>query len=223
MLRRDDYLKQNVLVGPVLLGFRKYQTRLLQTSWAALFGVTIVTLAPGAALAVSSEVRSACKSDYYAYCSKYSVGTPELKQCMRGVGEGLSAPCLVALVNAGEITKADIDKFHAKQAGASAATAKKPDAANGAPAKKHVAAANTDGKAPKSAKGKTAATEKKSAGLAKGGKKGKIAKGSEPKPGLKKLAKAEPGKTAKGKAEKPVSKLKKKPAKSASAKTGKKG
>lgn len=52
--------------------------------------------------AVNDQVRQACKADYYQHCSQFSVGTEELRQCMRKVGEGLSSPCLVALVQAGD-------------------------------------------------------------------------------------------------------------------------
>jgi hypothetical protein len=69
------------------------------------------------ALAVTDQVRQACKADYYQHCSQFSVGTEELRQCMRKVGEGLSSPCLVALVQAGEITKADVERHNAQKAG----------------------------------------------------------------------------------------------------------
>lgn len=68
--------------------------------------------------AVNDQVRQACKADYYQHCSQFSVGTEELRQCMRKVGEGLSSPCLVALVQAGEITKADVERHNAQKAGA---------------------------------------------------------------------------------------------------------
>jgi len=74
-------------------------------------------LSSAGAYAVSDNVRQACKDDYYQHCSQFSVGTEELRQCMRKVGEGLSAPCLVALVQAGEITQADVERHNAAKAG----------------------------------------------------------------------------------------------------------
>jgi hypothetical protein len=71
--------------------------------------------------AVSDNVRQACRDDYYRHCSQYSVGTEELRQCMRKVGEGLSAPCLVALVQEGEITKEDVERHNAAKGGKSSA------------------------------------------------------------------------------------------------------
>ena len=69
------------------------------------------------AYAVSDNVRQACRDDYYQHCSQYSVGTEELRQCMRKVGEGLSTPCLVALVQEGEITKEDVQRHNAAKGG----------------------------------------------------------------------------------------------------------
>ncbi len=70
-------------------------------------------LSGGAAYAVSDNVKHACRDDYFQHCSQYAVGSDELRQCMRKVGEDLSTPCLVALVQEGEITKADVDRHNA--------------------------------------------------------------------------------------------------------------
>ncbi len=66
--------------------------------------------------AVSEDVKKACKSDYFRHCASHEVGSPELRQCMRTVGENLSTPCLVALVKAGEITKEDVERHNAAKA-----------------------------------------------------------------------------------------------------------
>jgi len=63
--------------------------------------------------AVSQDVKSACKGDYFRHCANHEVGSESLRQCMRGVGENLSTPCLVALVKAGEITKEDVERHNA--------------------------------------------------------------------------------------------------------------
>lgn len=83
----------------------------------AAIALAVVFIPAFSAHAVDARVRQACKADYYQYCSQFSVGTDELRQCMRKVGEGLSAPCLVALVEAGEITKADVERHNAKKKG----------------------------------------------------------------------------------------------------------
>jgi hypothetical protein len=55
--------------------------------------------------AVSSAVKSACASDYFAHCSQHSPDSPGVRQCMRKVGLGLSKGCLGALVAAGQAPK----------------------------------------------------------------------------------------------------------------------
>lgn len=69
---------------------------------------------PGNAFAVSEAVKIACKPDYVAYCNKMVVGSPELRACMKTNALKLSKPCLQALVDNKEVTKADVDDYLAK-------------------------------------------------------------------------------------------------------------
>ncbi|HPG89876.1 MAG TPA: hypothetical protein PLD46_09495 [Hyphomicrobium sp.] len=66
--------------------------------------------APSEANAVSLRVKLACASDYYKHCSAYSPGSSEVRQCMRAIGAGLSRGCVDALVSAGEVSKAEVDR-----------------------------------------------------------------------------------------------------------------
>ena len=68
----------------------------------------------GNAFAVSEAVKIACKPDYIAYCNKMVVGSPELRACMKTNALKLSKPCLQALVDNKEVTKADVDDYLAK-------------------------------------------------------------------------------------------------------------
>ena len=137
------------------------------------------------AQAYSSRVTDACKTDYYQHCSQFSVGTEELRQCMRKVGEGLSTPCLVALVQEGEITKAEVDNFNArhKEGGDAAAskTAKVVPVSND-PSTEHAAlGASDDSKTKKKKAGKltkAVGASKLATKTSKAGKTTKIA-GSE--------------------------------------------
>lgn len=95
--------------------------------------LSAAVLGPQVAHAVSADVKSACKSDYFQHCSGYAIDSQELRQCMRKIGENLSTPCLVALVKAGEVTKEDIARYKAGQAAGSAKSAAGTAAA--APAK----------------------------------------------------------------------------------------
>jgi hypothetical protein len=142
---------------------------------------------------VTEHVRDACKADYYQHCSQFSVGTDELRQCMRKVGEGLSTPCLVALVEAGEITQADIDRHNAQKGAGTAADPpgavkmpKKPGDLKNADTKhdkKNVAGAANDGK--KAAKGQAVDAKGKTAKTAKASKNSKSGKSKLSKSGPK--------------------------------------
>lgn len=60
------------------------------------------------ALAVSLSVQLACATDYYAHCSAYSPDSPQVRSCMRAVGNGLSKRCVNALVAAGEVSATEV-------------------------------------------------------------------------------------------------------------------
>lgn len=74
---------------------------------AALASVAAVS---SSASAVSGNVRQACMSDYFAYCSAHAVGSPSLRSCMRSNGPKLSSRCLNALISAGEVSQAAVAK-----------------------------------------------------------------------------------------------------------------
>ena len=72
------------------------------------------------ASATSLRVKLACATDYYAHCTAYSPDSPEVRQCMRAVGSGLSRGCVDALVAAGEVSAAEVSKRRAASKSASA-------------------------------------------------------------------------------------------------------
>lgn len=74
------------------------------------------------AFAVSSAVRVACMSDYFAYCSRHEVGSSGLRQCMRSAGSKLSKRCINALVSAGEVSKTEVARRAAERKGIAAKT-----------------------------------------------------------------------------------------------------
>jgi hypothetical protein len=112
------------------------RARLLRGGIAGIAAYSVACLSTTFAYAVSDNVKHACRDDYFQHCSQYAVGSEELRQCMRKVGEDLSTPCLVALVQEGEITKADVDRHNAAKAGG----AKSADSKKNAP---QVASENT--------------------------------------------------------------------------------
>ena len=65
------------------------------------------------ASASSLAVQLACASDYYAYCSKHDPDGPGVRACMNANGAKLSNRCVNALVSAGEISKAEVERREA--------------------------------------------------------------------------------------------------------------
>lgn len=66
------------------------------------------------ASAVSLSVQLACATDYYAYCSKHDPDGPGVRSCMRANGMKLSQRCVNALVAAGEVSKAEVERRSAE-------------------------------------------------------------------------------------------------------------
>ena len=81
---------------------------------ATALALLAIALSASTAGAVSQAVRTACSSDYHAYCDKLKVGSQELRSCMRGVATKLSKGCVQALVNNKEVTQADIESYRAQ-------------------------------------------------------------------------------------------------------------
>ena len=91
--------------------------RAVFTSVLALTGAAFTA---SDALAVSLGVQIACATDYYAHCSSYSPDSPQVRSCMRAVGNGLSKRCVNALVAAGEVSATEV----ARRRGAARTAAK---------------------------------------------------------------------------------------------------
>ena len=69
-----------------------------------------------------------CANDYYAYCSEFTVGSKELRLCMRRAGPKLSKVCLDALIADGEVSKAEVAKRKEEIAAAKNPNKQKPTA-----------------------------------------------------------------------------------------------
>ncbi|MGD9785987.1 MAG: hypothetical protein AB7E80_15105 [Hyphomicrobiaceae bacterium] len=73
----------------------------------ALFALGMAVQTTSAS-AVSLAVQTACMADYFAYCSRHSVGSQSLRNCMSANGARLSSRCVNALIKAGEVSKAEV-------------------------------------------------------------------------------------------------------------------
>lgn len=78
------------------------------TAAATLFAGMVAHSAQ--ASAASLTVQLACAADYYAYCSKHDPNGPGVRACMNSNGHKLSTRCVNALVAAGEISKAEVQR-----------------------------------------------------------------------------------------------------------------
>jgi hypothetical protein len=72
---------------------------------------TLIAAGTANAYTYSARVKSACKTDFYKFCPSYKLESAELRECMRGAGFNISARCLDALADAGEIPR----KYHSSQ------------------------------------------------------------------------------------------------------------
>ena len=92
-------------------------TKIKRTRIALGLGITVAALAIQAtsAAAVPLSVKRACIGDYFSYCSSYSPGSSEVRQCFRKNGNSLSKGCVKALVSAGMVSKAEVARRSASR------------------------------------------------------------------------------------------------------------
>ena len=86
---------------------------------AAAIAICTTAFHASQASAASLSVQLACATDYYAYCSKHDPDGPGVRTCMNANGAKLSQRCVNALVGAGEISKAEVDRRTAASKAAS--------------------------------------------------------------------------------------------------------
>ena len=96
----------------------RYRTRLPATVFLSL---CLVCAGSSAAFAqagtISKGMQNNCANDYKKFCGDYGLQTSALNLCMRKAGPGLSPACVQALVQAGKISQADVDRIKAQAKG----------------------------------------------------------------------------------------------------------
>jgi len=63
----------------------------------------------GSAQASRNNIRH-CADDYRRFCSQWGLETRGLENCMRRHGDRLTNACIAALVRAGEVSQAEVDR-----------------------------------------------------------------------------------------------------------------
>ena len=83
--------------------------------------IFLASLAPSAAWAqagtITKGMQNNCANDYKKFCGDYGLQTSALNLCMKKAGTGLSPACVQALVQAGKISQAEVDKIKAQMKG----------------------------------------------------------------------------------------------------------
>ena len=51
-----------------------------------------------------------CRDDYRKFCKGYTLGSDELRDCMDRVGRRLSHDCVEALIDAGEVSRSEVER-----------------------------------------------------------------------------------------------------------------
>jgi hypothetical protein len=91
----------------------------LPAALAVVLGVACLT--PSAAFAqagtITPDMQKSCTNDYKKFCGDYGLQSNALNLCMRKAGPGLSPACVNALVKAGKVSQAEVDKMKAKAKG----------------------------------------------------------------------------------------------------------
>jgi hypothetical protein len=78
-----------------------------------LLASLVLMVSVGSAMAqhtYSKAVQKACANDYHSHCGEYGIETDALRLCMDKAGQALSKTCVDALVDAGEVSKAEVER-----------------------------------------------------------------------------------------------------------------
>jgi hypothetical protein len=83
-----------------------------------VFVLPFLFLSPSAALAqagtITKGMQNNCANDYKKFCGDYGLESSALNLCMRKAGPSLSPACVQALVQAGKISQAEVNKIKAQ-------------------------------------------------------------------------------------------------------------
>jgi hypothetical protein len=58
----------------------------------------------------SKALQQACAADYKKYCGEYGIETAALRTCMDKNGHSLTKTCIRALIDASEVSQAEVDR-----------------------------------------------------------------------------------------------------------------
>ena len=65
---------------------------------------------PAQSAPFSKIVQQECRDDYHTFCAEYGLESAALRACMDRAGKRLSKGCVKALIQAGEVSEAEVDR-----------------------------------------------------------------------------------------------------------------
>jgi hypothetical protein len=81
----------------------------------------LVCLGPSVAFAqagtITKDMQNFCVNDYKKFCGDYGLQSAALNLCMRKAGPSLSPACVQALVKAGKVSQAEVNRVKAQAKG----------------------------------------------------------------------------------------------------------
>jgi hypothetical protein len=89
----------------------------------AALALTALLLCAGSSVAlaqagtITQGMQNNCANDYKKFCGDYGLQTSALNLCMKKAGPSLSPACVQALVQAGKVSQADVDKIKSQMKG----------------------------------------------------------------------------------------------------------
>ena len=77
---------------------------------AVVLGVGFAFEATAEQSRYSKALQQACMADYKKYCGEYGIETAAMRNCMDKNGHSLTKSCVHALIDAGEVSQAEVDR-----------------------------------------------------------------------------------------------------------------
>ena len=78
------------------------------------FACTAPSMAWSQAGTITQGMQQYCVNDYKKFCGEYGLQTSALNLCMKKAGPSLSPACVKALVQAGKVSQAEVDRVKAQ-------------------------------------------------------------------------------------------------------------
>src|SRR6476660_5678191 len=90
---------------------------ILPTAFLVVLAYSVPSTVWAQAGTITKDMQTYCVNDYKKFCGAYGLESAALNLCMRKAGPGLSPACVQALVKAGKVSQAEVDKLKAKAKG----------------------------------------------------------------------------------------------------------